>query len=208
MNGKQDVECAYVPCESRAQRPRCKIIGLTIGIASVDSDRFYWRTGVRTRREAITMQRSKDIEAKTNVSALNNRHEWTVDADGKAFKISVITASRTVDSKAPDSFSTWVCACRCVMIVLKRFSISVRRFPQAVHSFGNQVPSPIVVIKVLKAFSSSASERHNTTSRSLECISSTRSSEVGNWKILTKEDESERRSDCREKKLRMSPSLA
>ena len=55
--------------------------------------------GKPSRRRAL-----KDVEAKPNVSALHDRRKWTVNANGKAFKISSIAASRTFDSKSPDCF--------------------------------------------------------------------------------------------------------
>ena len=92
------------------------------------------------------------------------------NAYGKAFKISPITASRIVACMPPDTCSRvwWTSACRSVSILWKRFSISVRRFSQDSYSFGNRAPRFIVRINVFRDTSSRFSERHNTTSSSLQ----------------------------------------
>lgn len=90
-----------------------------------------------------------------------------VHTHGKALNIWPITPSRTHACISPEFFSrfTRISACCWVKILWK--SISILRFSQALYSFVNRVPRPIP-INVLKASSSSAFERHNTASSSLE----------------------------------------
>ena len=101
-----------------------------------------------------------------------NRRKYMAIAHGKAFKISPITASRTVRLYVSRSFAQEL---RGSLLAARRgFSgsvslISILRFSQASSSFGNRVPRP-KRINVFKALSSRVSERHNTTSSSLNII--------------------------------------
>ena len=115
----------------------------------------------------LRLSKLADIQ---NVSTLSDRSKWNVNAHGKAFKISSITASRTFDCKSPNSFLriSWISAWRCLMVFWKRLLISILRVSQARYSCGNRVPRPIVPIKMFKALSSRSSERHNTMSSLLE----------------------------------------
>ena len=137
------------------------------------------------------------------------RIQVVVNAHGKAFKISPITASRTFACTSPEFCSrvTRISACRWVSVFWNRFAISVLCSSQVSYSLGNRVLRPIR-IKVFRALSSRASERHNTTSSSLEYRSLKAKLINNNWKTLTKGDESGKRSDGREKTARLSPSPA
>lgn len=133
-----------------------------------------WIESIGTAEAELGMKPSlrralKDIEL--NVSTLNHDGKLVGSAYGKDFKISSITASRTFNSKSPDSLSraSWISVCRWVMTFWKRFSISIDLFSQASYSSGNLVPSSIVRIKIFIALSSMAFERHKTTLSSLEC---------------------------------------
>ena len=112
----------------------------------------------------------RDIGTKMNVSSLDDGYKWRIRAHGKAFKISPITASLTFACMSSEFCSrvTLISACRWARVFWNRFAISVLRSSQASYSFGNRVLRPIVRIKVFKALSSRVSERHNTTSSSLE----------------------------------------
>ena len=106
-----------------------------------------------------------------NVSRLNDRLKWSINPDGKAFRISPITASRTFDCISRDSFLRvpWIFSRRWVIDFWKRFSIPALRFSQASNSSGNRVLSPIVCANDFKVFSSRVSERHSTNLSFLVC---------------------------------------
>ena len=140
---------------------------------------------------------------------VNNRCKEVVHTHGKAFRISSITASLTAPCMSSEFRSrvAWTSACRSARVFWKCFSDSIPRFSQASYASGNRVlrPKPI---KVFKALSSRVSERHNTTSSSLECNSFKESLENNNRKTLTIGDESGKRSDGRKKNALPSPSQA
>lgn len=109
-------------------------------------------------------------EIKTKINGWFKQTQYMANAYGKAFKISPITASRIVACISPEACSRvwWTSACRSVSVFWKRFSILVRRFSQDSYSFGNRVPRFMVRISVFRDTSSRFSERHNTTSSSLQ----------------------------------------